>query len=89
MADEIWDIKDRLPVELPDEDGDPIAIMKMPPLSQAIAIDRYERAVRMMPRGARSRYLRFNATADVLVAIYRHGIKHGLTTSQCKVAGEG
>ena len=70
MADEIWDIRDRCPVELPDDSSDPFEIMEMPQLSRDIALDRYNRAVAMMPRAARVRYMRFNATADVLMAIF-------------------
>jgi len=81
MTDEIWDIRDKRPVELPNDDGfDAFEIMEMPQLSRDIALDRYERAVMMMEPLARARYLRFNATSDVLMTIVMHGVKLGLTT---------
>lgn len=78
--DPVWDIRDRCAVTLPYEgemNGEDL--LKATPFRQDVEIDRYERAVRAMPVPERGRFLRSMETADVIVAIVRHGLRLGLT----------
>jgi len=78
--DPVWDIRDRCAVTLPHEgelNGEDL--LSATPFRQGIEIDRYERAVMAMPMPERGRFLRSMETADVIVAIVRHGLRLGLT----------
>jgi hypothetical protein len=65
---DMWDIRDKAPVVLPDDGGGPIPTH---PVMRDIEIDRYERAVAMMSHPLRMRYYRFMNTIDILVEMFR------------------
>lgn len=76
---QMWDIRDREPVELPPAGADVFEVIKMPQLSRNVELDRYERSVAAMPPVLRGRYLRAMSTAEQIMAIARHGVRLGLT----------
>lgn len=70
----VWDIIDRMPVEVPDYEGtlNGDDLLDASQFRQDIEIDRYQRAVMAMPRPAMARFLRSMQTADVIVGIARN-----------------
>ena len=71
----VWDIADRMPVELPDEGEGSLTgddVLTASRLRRDIEIDRYERAVMAMPKQARDRYMRSMHTAGVIMNIARN-----------------
>ena len=71
---EVWDIRDRCPVELPDLGEGTVEgeeLLASSAFRQNVELDRYERAVSRMPPEKRRRFLRSMQTASAIMGLVR------------------